>query len=99
MSFDLTVDVLDINNVTNNDTDNGNDNDTDTNASANANAIAMIHDLSSSAQFITTTFRSEMLTHADKFYGVYFDRQKVSTIATITREEAAEFVENAAGGR
>jgi structural maintenance of chromosome 3 (chondroitin sulfate proteoglycan 6) len=58
----------------------------------------MIHTLSESAQFITTTFRSEMLTHADKFYGVYFDKSKVSTIATITQDEAAEFVENAAGG-
>lgn len=58
----------------------------------------MIHTLSESAQFITTTFRSEMLTHADRFYGVYFDKSKVSTISTISQEEAAEFVENAAGG-
>lgn len=59
---------------------------------------AMIHTLSDSAQFVTTTFRSEMLAQADKFYGVYFDRQKVSTIATIERDEAYEFVENAANG-
>jgi structural maintenance of chromosome 3 (chondroitin sulfate proteoglycan 6) len=58
----------------------------------------MIHTLSESAQFITTTFRSEMLTHADKFYGVYFGTQKVSSISTITKEEAAEFVETAAAG-
>ena len=56
----------------------------------------MIHKLSASAQFITTTFRSEMLAEADKFYGVYFDRQKVSTVHTIDREQAYEFVENAA---
>lgn len=56
----------------------------------------MIHSLSDSAQFITTTFRTEMLAHADQFYGVYFDKQKVSTIATIRKEDAAEFIETAA---
>ena len=53
----------------------------------------MIHDLSSTAQFITTTFRPEMLATADKFYGVMFNAQKVSTIRAIKREEAMEFVE------
>jgi hypothetical protein len=36
----------------------------------------MIHELSQDAQFITTTFRPELLEHADKFYGVKF-RNKV----------------------
>jgi len=58
---------------------------------------SMIHQLSRSAQFITTTFRGEMLVQADKFYGVYFDKQKVSSISTITREEAETFIETAAG--
>ena len=53
----------------------------------------MIHDLSSTAQFITTTFRPEMLVHADKFYGVLFNNQKVSSIRSIKREEAMEFVD------
>lgn len=57
----------------------------------------MIHTLSDSAQFITTTFRSEMLVNADKFYGVYFDKQKVSTIQTITQDEAQKFIDTAAG--
>jgi len=39
----------------------------------------MIHDLCKGAQFITTTFRPELLEHADKFYGVKF-RNKVSTV-------------------
>ena len=55
--------------------------------------LAMIHDLSATAQFITTTFRPEMLNTADKFYGVLFNNQKVSTIRSIRREEAMEFVE------
>ncbi|KAH9942278.1 structural maintenance of chromosome protein 3 [Epithele typhae] len=57
---------------------------------------AMIHELSATAQFITTTFRPEMLATADKFYGVMFNAQKISTIRAIKREEAMEFVEQEA---
>ena len=53
----------------------------------------MIQSLSDSAQFITTTFRPEMLVTADKFYGVLFNNQKVSSIRAIKREEAQEFVD------
>lgn len=56
--------------------------------------IAMIHELSSSAQFITTTFRPEMLANADKFYGVLFNNQKVSSIRSITKAEASAFIES-----
>ncbi|WRT67771.1 uncharacterized protein IL334_004744 [Kwoniella shivajii] len=56
----------------------------------------MIHDLSENAQFITTTFKSEMLAQADKFYGVFFNNQKVSSIKVIEKDEASEFVETAA---
>lgn len=54
----------------------------------------MVNELSENAQFICTTFRSEMLAHADKFYGVTFNN-KVSKIQVITRGDAAEFVEQA----
>ncbi|KAG9034704.1 Structural maintenance of chromosomes protein 3 [Tulasnella sp. JGI-2019a] len=57
---------------------------------------AMIHELATSAQFITTTFRSEMLQHADKFYGVTFDNQKISSISSISRDEAQEFIDQEA---
>ncbi|KAG8976622.1 Structural maintenance of chromosomes protein 3 [Tulasnella sp. 425] len=57
---------------------------------------SMIHELSSSAQFITTTFRPEMLQRADKFYGVLFNNQKISSIASITRDEATQFIEQEA---
>ncbi|KAF9954167.1 Structural maintenance of chromosomes protein 3 [Mortierella alpina] len=53
---------------------------------------AMIHSLSEQAQFITTTFRPEMLADADKFYGVTF-QNKVSVVNAITKEEALDFVE------
>lgn len=39
----------------------------------------MIHELSQEAQFITTTFRPELLANADKFYGVKF-RNRVSFV-------------------
>ncbi|KAI5450826.1 Structural maintenance of chromosomes protein 3 [Naganishia albida] len=55
---------------------------------------AMIHELSDKAQFITTTFRPEMLAQADKFYGVLFNERKVSSIQTIRREDAQDFIEN-----
>ncbi|PPR05869.1 hypothetical protein CVT24_006623 [Panaeolus cyanescens] len=57
---------------------------------------SMIQSLSSTAQFITTTFRPEMLVTADKFYGVLFNNQKVSSIRAIKREEAQEFVDQEA---
>ncbi|KAH9515257.1 Structural maintenance of chromosomes protein 3 [Bulinus truncatus] len=53
----------------------------------------MIHELAQEAQFITTTFRPELLEHADKFYGVKF-RNKVSHVECVTREEAEDFVED-----
>ncbi len=52
----------------------------------------MIRELSENAQFITTTFRPEMLVHADKFYGVTFV-DKVSRINVISRDDARQFVE------
>ncbi len=53
----------------------------------------MIHSLAQNAQFITTTFRPELLETADKFYGVRF-RNKVSHIDCVTKDEAADFVED-----
>uniref|UniRef100_A0A0R3W898 Structural maintenance of chromosomes protein n=1 Tax=Taenia asiatica TaxID=60517 RepID=A0A0R3W898_TAEAS len=53
----------------------------------------MIRDLKSDAQFITTTFRPELLESAEKYYGVKF-RNKVSHIECVTKEEALDFVED-----
>lgn len=53
----------------------------------------MIHELSANAQFITTTFRPELLEHANKFYGVRF-RNKVSHVDCVSREVAKDFVED-----
>jgi chromosome segregation ATPase len=41
--------------------------------------VDMIHELSKDAQFITTTFRPELLEKADKFYGVKF-RNRVNIL-------------------
>ncbi|XP_025423597.1 structural maintenance of chromosomes protein 3-like [Sipha flava] len=53
----------------------------------------MIHEMSDHAQFITTTFRPELLFHAHKFYGVKF-RNKVSHVECVTRDVAYDFVED-----
>lgn len=45
------------------------------------------------AQFITTTFRPELLTSADHFYGVTLDGGRVSRVNRIDRGEALRFVE------
>merc|ERR1712024_265166 len=53
----------------------------------------IIHELSDGAQFVTTTFRPELLEHANKFYGVKF-RNKVSHVDCVTKEEAFDFVDD-----
>lgn len=45
------------------------------------------------AQFITTTFRPELLKHADTFFGVSF-AGRVSRVDEITGEQALEFIEH-----
>jgi len=53
---------------------------------------AMIEEMSEHGQFISTTFRPELLANADKFYGVTFSN-KVSHIDSISKENALGFVE------
>ena len=55
--------------------------------------VEMLRKLAEKAQFITTTFRPELLESADKFYGVKF-RNKVSHIDAITAEQAKDFIED-----
>ena len=56
-------------------------------------AIAdVIHTQSSTAQFITTTFRPELLSRADKHFGVLF-RGKASSTLAVAKKDAVEFVE------
>lgn len=54
----------------------------------------MIHTLSESAQFITTTFRPELCAQAERFYGVFYGESKVSSIQTIEKEDALNFIEH-----
>lgn len=51
----------------------------------------MIHELCDNGQFITTTFRPEMLANADKFYGVTFSN-KVSRVSAISKDDALNFI-------
>lgn len=45
------------------------------------------------AQFITTTFRPELLKHADSFFGVSF-AGRISRVDQITAEQAMQFIEH-----
>lgn len=57
----------------------------------------LIHTLATNderpTQFITTTFRPELLKHADRCYGVTF-QHKVSRLSHISHREALQFVDN-----
>lgn len=53
----------------------------------------IISELSEHAQFISTTFRPELLDSGDMFHGVLY-KNKVSDIRTITKQQAMEFVED-----
>lgn len=57
------------------------------------NVARMIRELSDyhSTQFICTTFRPELIMEADQFYGVLY-QNKMSSIASIEKEDALEFV-------
>ena len=50
-----------------------------------------IKELSAHAQFICTTFRTDMLQVADSFYRVKFEN-KISEIATVSKQEAIKFI-------
>eukprot|EP01147_Barroeca_monosierra_P000556 gene556-3873_t len=52
----------------------------------------LIYTSSRDAQYITTTFRPELLQRCDKVYGVTFVN-KVSRISVVSREEAQNFIE------
>ncbi|QNP95683.1 YALIA101S10e00650g1_1 [Yarrowia lipolytica] len=57
-----------------------------------AQVISQIANAPQPTQFICTTFRNEMIHVADKFYGVLFNN-KISTVKSITREDALTFVD------
>ena len=83
--------------------------DANLDAAARTAVAALIHDLADPeragalggenaraappAQFITTTFRPELLKHADSFFGVSF-AGRVSRVDPITPEQALQFIEH-----
>ncbi|PWN19657.1 putative SMC3 [Microstroma glucosiphilum] len=70
--------------------------DANLDAQYRTSVAGMIEELSANAQFITTTFRPEMVAVAEKCYGVLFNAQKISSVRSISKDEANSFVEAAA---
>lgn len=66
--------------------------DANLDAQYRASVASMVHELARDAQFITTTFRPELVESADEHYGVLFGATRVSSIVPITRAEALQFV-------
>ncbi|CAH8341807.1 unnamed protein product [Eruca vesicaria subsp. sativa] len=56
------------------------------------NMIRGLADDSVSTQFITTTFRPELVKVADKIYGV-FHKNRVSIVKVISKDQALDFIE------
>ncbi|GAA5910698.1 hypothetical protein JCM5296_006815 [Sporobolomyces johnsonii] len=54
---------------------------------------AMIDELSQEAQYICTTFRAELIPHADAYFGVVFNQSKVSNVKTLTADECSTFID------
>lgn len=44
-------------------------------------------------QFITSTFRPELVSVADKFYGIGY-QNKISTVYSMTKQESLDFIGN-----
>lgn len=55
-----------------------------------------IKELSANAQFICTTFRSDMLRVADVFYRVKYEN-KISTVAEVSQRDAINFIKGGSG--
>lgn len=53
----------------------------------------MIKELSQTGQYICTTFRPELIPHADSYFGVIFNATKISTVKTLTDVECQDFIE------
>ncbi|CAH0481351.1 unnamed protein product [Peronospora belbahrii] len=51
------------------------------------------HSKESPAQFITSTFRPELVNIADKFYGIGY-QNKISNVYSMTKEESLDFISN-----
>ncbi|KAM0746239.1 structural maintenance of chromosome protein 3 [Meredithblackwellia eburnea MCA 4105] len=55
----------------------------------------MIDELSQNGQYICTTFRPELIPHAESYFGVVFNNSKISNVKSISADECMTFVEAA----
>ncbi|GAA5860544.1 hypothetical protein JCM8547_000336 [Rhodosporidiobolus lusitaniae] len=59
----------------------------------------MIDELSQEAQYICTTFRAELIPHADAYFGVVFNQAKISNVKILTADECSTFIDAAEAAR
>lgn len=58
----------------------------------------MLKEQSTNTQFVTTTFKPELVAKAKRFFGISFTKQKVSTVHDISKEDALRVIEEEMGG-
>lgn len=69
--------------------------DANLDADRRTGVAAMIRELSETGQYICTTFRPELIPHAESFFGVVFNATKISNVKAITADECMSFVDAA----
>ncbi|SGY80329.1 BQ5605_C008g05358 [Microbotryum silenes-dioicae] len=69
--------------------------DANLDADRRTGVAAMIGELSKTGQYICTTFRPEMIPHADAYFGVIFNATKISNVKKLTADQCGEFIEAA----
>ncbi|SCV71055.1 BQ2448_3817 [Microbotryum intermedium] len=69
--------------------------DANLDADRRTGVAAMIGELSQTGQYICTTFRPELIPHADAYFGVIFNATKISNVKKLTADQCGEFIEAA----
>ncbi|KAI5476815.1 chromosome segregation protein, SudA [Pseudohyphozyma bogoriensis] len=69
--------------------------DANLDADRRTGVAAMIDELSQTGQYICTTFRPELIPHAESYFGVVFNNSKISNVKSISADECLTFVEAA----
>lgn len=69
--------------------------DANLDADRRTGVAAMVSELSQDGQYICTTFRPELVQHADAYFGVIFNNTKISNVKAISADECMGFIDAA----